>query len=110
MHFRAVQHLGTGWPGRGLQAAPAMQHLQLLDKNRAMLVVEGPTFVRMLPCELGHGVSDLASDWPIGLVGKTLEQFCADSVALGGVECEEQIGGLPSRCLSWFRRLASEDD
>lgn len=64
----------------------------------------------MLSRELGHGIANLASYRPVGLICKALEQLGTDSLPLSGVEGEEQVGGLTSGCLPWFRRLAPEDD
>jgi hypothetical protein len=68
------------------------------------------TFICVLACELGDGISNLGAHRVVGLVGEALEQLCADGFSLGGVERQEEVGGLAGGRLSRFRRLPPEDD
>jgi hypothetical protein len=51
------------------------------------------TFVRVLARELCDGVADLASHRVVRLVGQAGEQLGADGLALGWVECQEEVHG-----------------
>jgi hypothetical protein len=60
----------------------------------------GTTFVCVLSCELCDSIADLASHRGVGLVGETLQQLCADSVTLCGLEGQKQICRLARWCLA----------
>jgi hypothetical protein len=68
------------------------------------------TFICVLACELGNCISNLGAHRVVGLIGEALEQFCAYGFSLGGVEGQEEVGGLARGRLSRFRRLSPEDD
>jgi hypothetical protein len=53
------------------------------------------TFIRVLSRKLGDSVSDLAPDRVVVLFGKATKQFCANGVALGFLQGEEEV-----RCLA----------
>lgn len=70
----------------------------------------GATFVCVLSCELCDSIADLAPHRGVGLVGEALQQLCADSLTLCGLEGQKQICRLARRCLARLGRLAPEDD
>jgi hypothetical protein len=48
----------------------------------------------MLACELGNSISNLGAHRVVSLVGEALKQLCAYGFSLGGVEGQEEVGGL----------------
>lgn len=52
------------------------------------------TFVGVLAGELCHSISNLCPHRCVGLVSQALEQLGAYGFSLGGVEGQEQVGGL----------------
>lgn len=87
-----------------------MARLYVLENARGQSTQPWPTFVRVLPRELCHGVSNLGSHRRVRLLGKAGEQLRADGLSLCGVEGEEQIGCVARMRLAWLGRLSSEDD